>query len=559
MREAVNAEQPASDRLRIHRRIAETLEALAGEHPADELGELARHFGAAGDVEKAARYAERAGERSMALLAFEVAAAHFEHALRLLEERAVPDASRRCDLLLAIGRARLAEGDRGRSRDAFRRAAAPASELGDGNRLVQSAIGFVTNTTTNTQDPEGAALLERALVALGPEDSSTRIRAMIRLAVVRLGLGAPEQAEALVREAAARAERLRDPRALGWVALNGVWLLTFLGKESPETLVASLDRAIALGRDVGQPELVNGAQELLLQPLLTLGDRRRADAVAASLAERAPWGGIRASMSVLYRCHAALQAGRLAEAERLVAEALAGPAKDYAPAWAESHLYLLRAEQGRLGEIELILEQRAASRPQIVELGAVRAHLLAELGRHGEARVELERAARDGFRDLPNVPLQNLGPVLLADACAALGAEEHAAPLYERLKPCAPYNAMAGAFGAFWGPVARPLGVLATLLARFDEAERYFADAAAFCRRMDAVLWGASHGARSHAHAPGARRTRRPRARAGVGRRGARSGTQARSRRPRAPPRRARGRARGRDPDPGPQRTRVSR
>jgi hypothetical protein len=64
----------AARRLRLHRLAVEALEALSGEEPGTYLAELAHHCIAGGDFDKGFQYARRAGDRALALLAYEEAA-----------------------------------------------------------------------------------------------------------------------------------------------------------------------------------------------------------------------------------------------------------------------------------------------------------------------------------------------------------------------------------------------------------------------------------------------------------------------------------------------------
>ena len=77
---------------------------------------------------------------------------------------------------------------------------------------------------------------------------------------------------------------------------------------------------------------------------------------------------------------------------------------------------------------------------------------------------------------------------LLPDPCAFLGDEEAAATLYSLLLPYEHVYALA-TIEAVFGSLARGLGVLATTLRRFDEAERHFEVAIETERRMRARPW----------------------------------------------------------------------
>ena len=61
------------------------LAALYGDEPGPHLAELAHHSIASSDVDKALRYAQRAGDRALALLAYEEAARLYQTALDALD------------------------------------------------------------------------------------------------------------------------------------------------------------------------------------------------------------------------------------------------------------------------------------------------------------------------------------------------------------------------------------------------------------------------------------------------------------------------------------------
>ena len=77
---------------------------------------------------------------------------------------------------------------------------------------------------------------------------------------------------------------------------------------------------------------------------------------------------------------------------------------------------------------------------------------------------------------------------LLAETCGLLGFAEPAADLYALIEPYAGHNAVAVPEMAT-DSAGRPLGVLAVLLGRYEDAERHFADAIAMNERMGALVW----------------------------------------------------------------------
>ena len=93
-------------RARIHRLVAEHLEASGDARPAD----LARHWsaaGAVGDRDKVRHYSKLAGDAAMADLAYEDAARHYQ---RAIDAVAGDDEETRLDLLLDLGAAQRAAG-----------------------------------------------------------------------------------------------------------------------------------------------------------------------------------------------------------------------------------------------------------------------------------------------------------------------------------------------------------------------------------------------------------------------------------------------------------------
>jgi len=81
------------------------------------------------------------------------------------------------------------------------------------------------------------------------------------------------------------------------------------------------------------------------------------------------------------------------------------------------------------------------------------------------------------------------GMVDFADAAIECGEPSYAAPLFERLEPWAGQLPVTGASAL--GPVSHYLGGLATVLGRLDEADAYFAHAAAMSEGMGAKFFGA--------------------------------------------------------------------
>jgi tetratricopeptide (TPR) repeat protein len=129
-------------------------------------------------------------------------------------------------------------------------------------------------------------------------------------------------------------------------------------------------------------------------------------------------------------------------------------------------------------------------------LAGVLAMAHAEADRTDEARLILEQFAASGFA-LPLDQVWLIGMAEYAAVAIACREPQYAAPLFDELAPYA--NLLATASGGMADcPVSYHLGGLATVLGRYEEANAYFTQAAAFNERVDAkffaprtnLLWG---------------------------------------------------------------------
>ena len=122
----------------------------------------------AGDLDKAIRYAARAGRRAEALFAFEDAVQFFQTALDAMEQRLEPDDNERCRLLLLLGEAQLKCDDfvpALKNLGGYRRR---RGGLGDGSQYGRAALAYehVVWRFCQPADPPAARLLEEALLRL---------------------------------------------------------------------------------------------------------------------------------------------------------------------------------------------------------------------------------------------------------------------------------------------------------------------------------------------------------------------------------------------------------
>jgi DNA-binding winged helix-turn-helix (wHTH) protein/tetratricopeptide (TPR) repeat protein len=491
-REAIYAEQSALRRARLHGRVGEALERLHAADPDPHLADLARHFGAAGDAEKAVSYATRAGHLAMDQLAWEEAAEHFEAALRALERTAAADPIQRCDLLLALGWA-LHRGGHNREvcRESFLEVGRIARRCGDAERLAQAASGFALYQQIGIFDERGLRLLEEALEVLGPAETPLRAKLLSRLALLLRAGHQLERADAVLAEAIGLARRLGDPETGALVAHYRPWVL--FGRVRPEDELEACAEALRLAEAGGFREIAAAVRLPRVHTLLTLGDLAKAEAEVTRLARDVPWYRYARFALAEHEVMKALLTGRFDDAERLIekAQQVVRRMRDpYALASLTAATYLLRREQGRLSELEPGLRAWVEQQPDLPIWRCAFAHLLAELGRTEEARREFEALSASEFAALlPAGPQWLPSLVFLAEVCVVLEDELRAEVLYGLLQPHARLHAVFGNATLYYGSVTRPLASLAGLLGRFDQAERHFETALQTHRRMGALPW----------------------------------------------------------------------
>jgi predicted ATPase/class 3 adenylate cyclase len=485
VREAIYERIGSIRRARLHRRLAVTLASAPDADPA----ELAHHYLAGGDRANGVASSIAAAQRALAQLAYEDAAVHYQRALAAVGDT---DPERRCDLLLALADARAREGATSAAKRSYREAAGIAEARGMPEHLARAALGYGGRLLweVSRDDPDLVPLLERALDAIGEDDSPLRVRLL-----ARLGGGPlrddhdPTRRRAIAREALAAARRLGDAPTLtyglaGYIAAH----------HSPDGTVEQAELStelIDIALRAGDLERAIEAYEHRAAARTELGDIAGANAdvdamaVLAADLRQAPQDWFVAER----RAVRALHEGRLADAEALVADALRIGRDAMQWSAAVTHvlqLVVLRRLQGRLAEVEpaarAAAEEYATSYPLC---RCAHLHVLAELGRVDEARAGLDALAPHGFAALDFDETWLAAVAFLAEAAYALGEPDHAATLYERLAPYADRVALSTPEISV-GCVSRYLGLLAAACGRAEAAGAHFEDAVAYDTRTGA-------------------------------------------------------------------------
>ena len=490
IREALYTNLHMTDRMRLHRQIGEALEHLYHDNVETVLTELAHHFfqaAPAGDVEKAVDYAVRAAERSLALLGYEEAVAHYERALQALDLADPTDQSRRCKLLLALGDAQGKSGEAQKARQTFQLAAEIARKLGDPEQLARAAVGTGQVWVEFGAPEEGLiCLLEEALGEMGEADSTLRARLLARLGAAIL-YSECHRAAALTQQAVEIARRVGDSGTLAYA----VTARQFTGgPDDIESRLATASELVSVA-NVPHSETALVGRFWRIHALLELGDRSAADLEVQAFTRGAE--KLRQPrylyFAALFRTTQALLEGRFDEAEGLAQEALA-LGQRWSPRVAiaafGAQIFMLRTHQGRLQELEEVSRDLALQYQSVPGFRFALAYLYGECGREEEARTEFERAAGNDFADLPRNLQWLTNLATLSGVCTFLDDRSRAATLYGLLLPYAARNVVVGAGGPVNGPVSHWLGMLARTMSRWNEAVRHFEDALALHVRMQA-------------------------------------------------------------------------
>ena len=489
----------AARRVRLHGLVGEALEAIYAADPVPHLAELAHHLAEAapGSEKMAARavqLATLAGLRSLELLAWEDAAELFERALAALELAERPGSQQqRCELLLAVGEARMATSDVPAARTAYQQAGELARRIGSPEALARAGLGLGLEFTSGIVNPVLVGLLEEALAALGEADSPLRARVLAGLARALVSTPQVRRRLALSEDAVQMARRLGDPATLA-AALFGRHLAIW-GSERAEVAgerLAIATEAVGLAEQIGDRAMALRGRGLRRIDLLELGDLVGYDADLAA-AERAA----EELRQLRYRwqlplAHAtrALLAGRFAQAEELMEQGLAAGRRAGDQAVGNYYtgvIATLRFMQGRFGELVELARDAATRFPAMVVFRTALAAALAETGRADQARVEVERLAAGDLAAVPRDPAWSFCLACMALACYHLGEAEIAVKLHGRLEPYADRNIVTGRVGAIClGPAAYFLGLLDLTLSLPEQALRHFQHAAALAGRMQA-------------------------------------------------------------------------
>jgi DNA-binding SARP family transcriptional activator len=498
IRDSLYGDLGASERLGLHRRAVESLEELYGADRGPHLAELAYHSLEAapgGEVEKAIEYARAAGDQAAALLAYEEAARLYELGIRALRSVGHSDEGSRCELTLALGDSRLRAGDEEDAKASFLQAAEIARTLGDTGSLARAALGYggLVVWLAARGDRHLIPLLDEALEALPETDSALRARLMARLSCAIRDQPDRDRRRRLCEQAVEMARRIGDQRTLGYT-LDAL-CIALVDPDAMERFDETAHEVVAIAEELGEPERAFTGNLYLVCSRL-----QRRDIDGAKRAQRAltrhgeglripayRWGAAEVEAAL------ALFEGRFDAAEELIGlgyEAGQDAIRFNALAAYLLQRFLLHRERGGIERCERGLRELAAKTPEYHILRSALASLYVEVGDLDEAARIFAELARNDFEQIYYDEEFLASMTLLAEVCTALGDRERAAWMYESLLPHRDRNAF-GMIEIVLGAVERPLGLLATLMSRWEKAEPHFERGLELNASMGTAPWTA--------------------------------------------------------------------
>ncbi|HEX2273231.1 MAG TPA: AAA family ATPase [Acidimicrobiales bacterium] len=495
MRETVYRDLTTARRVTLHRRVAEALEKVYAGRLDDHLPALAHHYARAaapvGGAVKAVGFARQAGDRALMQLAHHDAAAFYQQALDLVEiSDGDHDVSERLDLLIRLGEAQRRAGDPAH-RDTLIRACKLARDEGDAEALARAALANFRGmfAIIGAVDEERAAMLEAALEAQGPAETTVRARLLANLAVEMVYGKDRDRRYVLSAEALAMARRLGEPETLAHALLARI--VAVWGPDSVVERLALTEELVALATSLEDAVLVCSGCWHRFVAAAEAGDDPEADRClerSEQLSSELGQPTMRWLTMILRACRE-LTKGRIAESEKIAGQGYAlGEAAGHPDVFLYYgiHLFNVRFERGNLEEIAGDVVRIAAANPGVASVRASLALLHAETDQLDQARPVFE-ALVDQLGEIPREASWPRAVAQAALTCARLRDRARAEVLLEFL---APYREQMICTGLTWyGSVAHFVGVLEAVLGRLDGADANLAHAESAHGRVPAPTW----------------------------------------------------------------------
>jgi DNA-binding CsgD family transcriptional regulator len=487
----------AVDRLRHHRRIAETLEREWQETPAPEtpaetastLSRLASHWQQAGDGPRAIRYARMAASEANNQLGYEEAARLYRLALGQAVTGGL-DVDGRCELLLDLATAEYRCGNARPAMEAFVQAAELARRSGRLSLLAGAPL-----IVQDIGDPEVNASVLRAcegvLASADGLDDAVRARLLAQRAVALCESGRLEEALPDSQRAMELAERSGATELLA--AVLPARHLALAGPDWPLERLELAERALGLARSAAAPVEELWARVWRTDAFWELGDIASVDAELDRLGSLA-----RSLRNPLAKWHLqrfqavrALIVGRYEEAAALSEEATAGlPQENFMAQLL--HLTFMFAIDADRGDSTWMGSHRGVfeARPSAMAWSTLSWCLLSA-GRRDEALAYYEQA-RGNLGRVPRDARWMPTMVFLSEVSSQFEDRETAEVCYRELLPFQDrFSASGGGSVVCQGSVALFLGMAAMTLGHLDDGEAHLRRAIQRNTAVGARPWAA--------------------------------------------------------------------
>jgi tetratricopeptide (TPR) repeat protein len=481
-------------RVHLHERVGRALEERRVAGHAVDVAALAHHFIAAapgGNATAAAAYASAAAEAAMNRFGYERAVDLYGQALATLDLD--PAAGDRCALLLGLGAAQDAAGDRSRARETYLAAAGLARGAGRPDALAHAALGLGGGAGFEVApaDREQIDLLEEARAALGPDHAGLQALVGARLSVALSLSGAEERRRALSDEAVSAARVSGGRTALA--AALAAHCDAIAGPSDTEQRLLEASEIVELAAAAGDRATELLGRRLRVVALLELGDTPEVDAeieAYARLAEliRQP---LFAWYVPLWRATRALMRGDMAEATRLAEDArvVGGRAQsENAAILYEVLMFYVLREAGDPEAPPSLGRFFEAEHVYGLQVRVSLTLMLTDAGRLDEARARLDSTGA-ALRAAPVDSEWVSMLVQVAQIVAEIGGHPVAAWAYDALLPHRGLFGVEGIGAAWSGSVERPLGLLAAAMGRPADASAHFDAALAANRAAGSPLF----------------------------------------------------------------------
>ncbi len=472
-------------RIAEHERVADALAAFAERGGVVVPAVLAVHYGHATPVGRAAdavRHGLAAAESARVAFGYEEAVRWLRTVVTLLGT--APGAANRGAVLLALAEAELAAGNPDTARAAAVAAAEVARSTGNHERLALAALaltGGVDGFEVPAADASALALLQEARAAQ-PAGSPSWVRLTARLAVA-LTRDAPRSRRTALADGAVAAAREHGDPALVAIAL-AARCDTMAGPGDAEHRLTDAEEIIALARVAADARAELLGRRLRLVALLERGDVTDADFEISTFASRlaAVQQPLYAWCPPLWRAARAWAAGQERDAAALLDDAAAageGAGSANAEMLVTVARWLALVADGD-GEAQYQLMTGVGAEVGYVgtDFEVSKALCAASVGHLDAARAALDRLNEP----MRSSPVDSEWTAMLVQATAAValvGGHPVAVWLYEVLLPHRHRHAVDGIGAFLHGSVERPLGTLAAVLGRTEDARAHFAVARA--------------------------------------------------------------------------------